>query len=348
MRNFLDRDFIKTTEGLFFCVVGSIHPFDRVISYIKYIPADLGLWGNKENKFERLLKNYTIPDLLKTFQFIEKNYPQYLFHSTKDNITITAVPHKYIKTHFMPEKKLAKLRQASELDTLQHKLIRFTKFLEEISGVSENSFGVTGSLLLDIHQPSFSDIDVIVYGKKESWTLKDALTTNRKSKSSMKYLEGKALHNWSLKKSKQYPLTIKEASRLYERKWNLGFFEDKYVSIHPAKIESEVTEKYEEKNYIPYGQVKLKAVVEDNIDSLFLPAIYQIRDVEFLSGQQFEDVKEIVTYESLYDSLAELGEKIEVKGKLEKIFETRKKRQHYRVVVGSAEGKGLEYIKLVE
>jgi predicted nucleotidyltransferase len=136
--------------------------------------------------------------------------------------------------------------------------------------------------------------------------------------------------------------------KLYERKWNIGFFEDKYVSIHPVKIESEVTEKYEEKNYIPYGQVNLKAVVDDNIDSLFLPATYLIKDVEFLSGQQLEDVTEIVTYESLYDSLAENGEKIEVKGKLEKIFEKRKNRQHYRVVVGSAEGKGLEYIKLVK
>ena len=348
MRSFRDRDFVKTTEGFFFCVVGSIHPLDRVISYIKYIPADLGIWGNKENKFERILKNYTIPDLLKTFQFIEKKYPQYLFHSPKDNITITAVPHNYIQTHFMPEKKLEKLRQASELDTLQEKLIRFTKFLEEISGVSEKSFGVTGSLLLDIHQPSFSDIDVIVYGKKESWALKNALTTNRKSKSNMKYLEGKALQDWSLKKSKYYPLTTKEAMKLYERKWNIGFFEDKYVSIHPVKIESEVTEKYEEKNYIPYGQVKLKAVVDDNIGSLFLPATYLIKDVEFLSSQQLENVTEIVTYESLYDSLAENGEKIEVKGKLEKIIEKRKNRQHYRVVVGSAEGKGLEYIKLVK
>lgn len=348
MRSFRDRDFVKTTEAFFFCVIGSIHPLDRVISYIKYIPADLGAWGNKENKFERILKNYTIPDLLKTFQFIKKKYPQYLFHSLEDNITITAVPHNYIQTHFMPEKKLAKLRQASKLDALQEKLIRFTKFLEETSGISENSFGVTGSLLLDIHQPSFSDIDVIVYGKKESWALKNALIENRKSKSYMKYLEGKTLRDWSLKKTKQYPLTTKEAKKLYERKWNIGFFEDKYVSIHPVKIESEVTEKYGEKNYIPYGQVKLKAVVDDNIDSLFLPATYLIKDVEFLSGQQLENVTEIVTYESLYDSLAENGEKIEVKGKLEKIFEKRKNRQHYRVVVGSAEGKGSEYIKLVK
>ena len=348
MRSFRDRDFLKTTEGFFFCVVGSIHPPDRVISYIKYIPADLGIWGNKENKFERILKNYTIPDLLKTFKFIGKNYPQYLFNSPKDGITITAVPYEYIQTHFIPEKKLAKLRQATELDALQEKLIRFTNFLEETSGVSENSFGVTGSLLLDIHQPSFSDIDVIIYGKKESWALKNALSTNRKAKSQIKHLEGKALQDWSLKKSKQYPLTTKEALKLYERKWNIGFFEDKYVSIHPVKIESDVTEKYEEKNYIPYGQVKLRAVVDDNIDSLFLPATYLVKDVEFLSGQQLGDVTEIVTYESLYDSLAENGDKIEVKGKLEKIFGKRNNRQHFRVVVGSVEGKGLEYIKLVE
>jgi predicted nucleotidyltransferase len=348
MRGFRDRDFLQTREGFFFCVVGPLHPPKRVISYIKYVPSESGVWGSGEKKFSRILPKYTIPNLLKTFKYLERNYPHYLFHSPVDNITITAVPHERIKEHFKPEEKMSQLRQAPKLDSLQEKLVRFTRFLGEISGVSEASFGVTGSILLDIHQPTFSDLDVTMYGAKDSWALKEALAEIRGSGMPMKRLEGKPLEEWCIKKSQDYPLTPKEALKLYERKWNLGFFEDRWVSIHPVKLENEVTEEYGEKTYIPCGQVTIEAIVRGNLDSLFLPATYQIEDVKFLHCQQLGDVAEVVSYEGLYDSLAENGETIQAKGKLEKVTEKGTSRHRYRVLVGSAEGKGKEYMKLVE
>ncbi|HSQ53289.1 MAG TPA: hypothetical protein VLM82_02490 [Acidobacteriota bacterium] len=347
MRGFRDRDFLQTSEGFFFCVVGSVHPADRVISYIKYVPSESGIWGTKEQKFSRILQKYTIPNLLQTFNYLETNYPHYLFHSPVDNITITAVPHNKIKKHFQPEQKLTQLRQTQNRDLLQEKLVKFTRFLAETAGLSENSFGVTGSLLLGIHQPTFSDIDMIVYGIKDSWILKKALTEKRDS-DAMKRLEGEALREWCVKKSKEYPLTTKEALKLYERKWNLGFFEDRWVSIHPVKIEKEVTEIYGEKTYTPCGQVTIETIVSDNVDSLFLPAIYQIEEAKFLDSRHSVNVTEVVTYESLYAGAAENGEKIRVKGKLESIKEKRNSQERYRVLVGSPEGKGTEYIKLVE
>jgi predicted nucleotidyltransferase len=264
-----------------------------------------------------------------------------------DNITITAVPHNKIKTHFQPEQKLAQLKETPNRDSLQEKLIRFTRFLAKTAGICDSSFGITGSLLLDIHQPTFSDIDLIVYGVKDSWALKKALTKKGGS-DVIKHLEGKALEEWGIKKSKEYPLTVEEAVNLYKRKWNLGFFEDRWASIHPVKLESEVTEEYGEKTFTPCGQVEIEAIVSDNVDSLFLPARYQIEDVKFLDGHPSVDVAEVVTYEGLYASAAENNERIHVKGKLEGIKEKRSSREHYRVLVGSPEGKGTEYIKRVE
>ncbi len=346
MRGFRDRDFLQTSEGFFFCVVGALHPPERVISYIKYVPSESGIWGKDEKKFSRILQKYTIPNLLETFSYLEANYPHYLFHSPVDNITITAVPHRNIKEHFKPERKLSQLRQAPQLDSLQQKLVRFTRFLEETSGVREESFGVTGSLLLDIHQPKFSDIDVTVYGVKDSWLLHKALSENRYSKMPMRRLEEKALKEWCTRKTRQYPLSPAEASKIYERKWNLGVFEDKWVSIHSVKLESEVTGEYGKLTYHPCGQVTIRAVVRNNTDSLFLPSVYKIEEVEVLEGPQLGKVTEVVSYESLYDSLAENDETIQAKGKLERVTEKGTSREHYRVLVGSPEGKGKEYIKL--
>jgi predicted nucleotidyltransferase len=346
MRGYRDRDFLQTSEELLFCVVGLVHPHKRVISYLKYVPSESGVWGRGEKRFSRIFQKYTIPNLLKTFNFLERNYPHYLYHSPVDNITLTAVPRQNIEVHFLPEQKLAQLRLALELDSLQDKLIRFSKFLEEISGVPSRSFGVTGSLLLDIHQPKFSDLDVTVYGVKNSWALRNALTESTTSETSVKRLTGKPLEEWCGKKAKQYPLTPAEASRIYERKWNLGFFEDTWCSIHPVKLESEVIERYGEKNYYPCGQVTIRAVVCDNTNSLFLPSVYYLKDVKVLEGQLLGHINEVVSYESLYDSLAENGESIVAKGKLERVVDSVTSREYYRVLVGSPEGKGKEYIKL--
>jgi len=347
MRRFRDRDFLQTKEGFFFCVVGPLHPQRRVISYLKYVPSKVGVWKKGKKRFRRVMRNYTIPNLLETFNFLERNYPHYLFHSSFYNINLTAVPQKHIAEHFKPEEKLAQLLQTSHLDPLQKKLTRFTSFLAETSNVPHDFFGVTGSILLDIHQPEFSDMDITVYGLKNSLAVKNALVKNYSLPSfPVKRLEEKTLKAWCARKARSYPLTTDEALKIYERKWNLGVFEDTMFSIHPVKLEQEVAEEYGEKTYYPMGHATIRAVVHDNTDYLFLPSVYRIEEAKIVEGPQVTDIVEVVSYESLYDSLAEVGESIEVRGKLERVVNNKANQEHHRILVGSPEGKGMEYIKL--
>jgi len=329
-------------------VVGPLHPPDRVISYLKYVPAKLGLWGKGKKRFRRAMRAYTIPSLLETFSFLERNYPQYLFQSPFYNITMTAVPHEHLAEHYKPEEKLAQLPQASRLDPLQKKLVSFTSFLAETSEVPPNFLGVTGSILLDIHQPEFSDIDITVYGLKNSLAVKEALTEAYSSASSaVKRFEGKTLKAWCESKAQRYPLTPDEALKIYERKWNLGFFENTPFSIHPVKLEQEVDEEYGDKTYYPVGPATIRAVVYENSDCLFLPSVYRVRKVNIMEGPKVADIEEVVSYEGLYDNLAEVGESIVARGKLERVVDRKTGREYHRILVGSPEGRGMEYIKLL-
>ncbi len=347
MRRFRDRDFLQTKEGFFFCVVGPLHPPDRIISYLKYVPSKFGVWGKGEKRFRRVMRSYTIPNLLETFNFLERNYPHYLFHSSFYNITLTAVPQKHITEHYKPEEKLAQLKRVSRLDALQKKVTRLASFLAEISNVPHHFFGVTGSILLNIHQAGFSDIDMTVYGLKNSLAVRKALVKNYGlSCSSAKRLKGKALKAWCARKATRYPLTYEEALKIYERKWNLGIFEGTLFSVHPVKLEREVVEEYGQKTYYPLGQATIRGVIYDNADYLFLPSVYRIGEAKIVEGPQITDIIEAVSYESLYDSLAEVGESIVVKGKLERVVDNKTGREHHRILVGSPEGKGTEYIKL--
>lgn len=348
MRKFRDRDFIQTREGFFFCVVGPFHPSDRVISYLKYVPAKLGIWGRGKKRFKRAMQTYTIPSLLETFSILEKSYPHYLFYSPFYNITMTAVPHEYVAKHYKPEEKLAQLLQASGLDSLQKKLIEFALFLAEIGNIFLDCLGVTGSILLGIHRPEFSDIDMTVYGLRNSLAVKDALIeTYSLFNSNVQRFKGDALEAWCKSKTRYYPLTFNEALQIYERKWNVGLFRNILFSIHPVKLEREVVEEYGDKIYYPIGPVTIRAVIHENTDCVFLPSVYHVQEVRVIEGAQVTDIEEVISYESLYDNLAQIGETIQVRGKLERVFDKKNGREYHRVLVGSPEGRGMEHIKVI-
>jgi len=348
MRGFRDRDYLRTKEGFFFCVVGPLHPPNRVISYLKYAPSKLGKWGKGMWRFKRVLKDYTIPSLLETFRLLEKDYPHYLFYSPFYNVLMTAVPLEYIARHYKPEEKLAQIVRAQRLDLLQKKLKKFVSLLAEKSGVEPEHFGITGSILLSIHRLSVSDLDITVCGYKNGLALKRMLIDAYSIKNSgVKQFEGSILTAWCKSKTRVHPLTFDEALQIYKRKWNLGIFEDIKFSVHPIKLEDEVMEEYANKVYEPIGEVVVGAVVHQNSDSMFLPAVYQVREAKVIKGPQATDIEEIVSYEGLYGDIAEVGETMLVKGKLEQVTDKKNKRKCHRVVVGSPEGKGTEYIKLL-
>lgn len=344
-RGFRDRDFISTKVDLLFCVVGPYHPADRVISYLKYLPHLEGKWRKGRNRFKRIMRAYTIQSLLETFDFLKVSYPKYLFFSSVYNITMTAVPREYITKHFRPEEKLRRLFRKSRLDSLQRKVVRFVSLLSELSGISVDNFGVTGSILLGIHNPVFSDMDVTIYGVESSYAVKGALTEVCSTGNfGVGRFEEEKLRNWYINKTRNHPISLAEAERIYKRKWNIGVFEGTLFSVHPIKLEQELTEKYGDKTYHPARAVTIQAVVADSEDSIFLPAIYRVREVNVKEDVE-ANIEEVVSYEGLYDSLAEKGEEIEAKGKLEHVIDNRIGREYDRVLVGSPEGKGREYIK---
>jgi predicted nucleotidyltransferase len=344
---FRDRDFIRTKEDFFFCVVGPYHPKDRTLAYVKYIPAQKGKWKDKRTHYQRVMPAYTIPNLLETFNLLQTKHPQYLFHSKFYGITMTAVPHDQIAQHYKPEEKLAQILHATNRDVLQEKLVSFISFLSGKSGVATDCFGVTGSILLDIHNLKFSDIDLAIYGLRNSLQLKETVDQIAMDSSSpLKRLERAMLDEWCRKKVEHFPLSLDDAKRIYRHKWNVGLFDSVLFSIHPVQVEEELTERFGDKTFHSKGQVTIRAVVADDSESLFLPCVYKVRDVKLLEGESDgTSIFEVVSYESLYDSLAEIGEEIVAKGKLELVHDNRNSREYYRVLVGSPEGNGREYIK---
>ncbi|MGQ9469377.1 MAG: nucleotidyltransferase domain-containing protein, partial [Nitrososphaerales archaeon] len=344
-RGFKDRDFIRTPEDFFFCVVGYLHPEDRVISYLRYLPSLNGKWGYGSARYARAMPSYTINYLLKNIKALRKDFSDYIFYSDVFNTQMSAVPHNKIKEHYRPERRLDEILRLKEPDKLQEKVIELATLTSNESGISRSYIGVTGSILINIHRP-FSDIDLVVYGRDNSLKVKDALLSlYDKKESNVQKLHGDALYKWCEEKAKNYPLTFDEAKKIYDRKWNYGLFKDTNFSIHQIRLDSEITELYGDKVFSPMGMVKIRAKVSDTSESIFLPYNYSLQRVIVEEGKKVQDIRKVVTYESLYGGIFEIDDEIIAKGRLEKVLDKRTGEVYHQVLIGSLEGKGMDYIK---
>jgi len=345
-RRYKDKDFIRTNENFFFCVVGYIHPDNSVFSYIRYVPNSSGKWGNNSARYSRRMPSYTIPYLLKNIEMLKKDFPDYVYYSKVFNTQMSAVPHERIKEYYRPEERLEQMVKLEKPDLLQIKAIKLANLVSDKSGTPVSHIGVTGSLLIGIHRPEFSDIDLIVYGRDNSLKIKETiLSLYEERRKDIGKLYGDSLNKWIKEKIRDHLLTFDEAKKLYDKKWNYGLFEGTNFSLHPVKLDSEITENYGDKIFTPMYMTKIKAKVSDISDSIFLPHTYSVQKVIIEEGSKLHDIREVTSYEGLYGGIFEIGEEIIVRGKLEKVVVKKTQEVYYRILVGSLEGKGTEYIQ---
>jgi len=334
-----DRDFIETKEGMFFCVTGYLHPPDKYTAYLKYSPAPVGKWKSGDICYSRELEYYHVGKVVDTIAYLERNYPHYVHYCPVRGIKFSMVPREYVENYYVPEERLEEIL-AVPRDLLEEEVRAFVSEIVAITGIETSDLGITGSILLGIHNPEFSDIDLLVYGLENALKVRAALKEGRSAK--IRPVTGKALEEWCASVARRFPLSYEEARYLAGRRWNYGFFEGRYFSIHPTRKDDEIRENYGDRIYREKGVARIRAIVSDANEALFTPAVYRMEDVKVLEGDEEVQhlLREIVSYEGLYRDIVDDGEEIEAKGKLESVNE-----QYYRLVIGTTMLKGEEYIK---
>jgi predicted nucleotidyltransferase len=334
-----DRDFIQTKEGMLFCVTGYLHPPDKYTAYLKYSPAPVGKWKSGGISYRRELEYYHVGKVADTIAFLKRNYPQYVHDCPVRGIKFSMVPQEYVKRYYLPEKRLREI-MVSTSDVLEEEVYAFASEIMSHAGIREEDLGVTGSILLGIHNPRFSDIDLLVYGLENALKVRAMIKEERSDR--IRGVDGKALQDWCATVAEHFPLSYEEARYLAGRRWNYGFFEGRYFSIHPTRKDAEIGENYGDRVYREKGVARVRAVVSDASESLLMPAVYRVENVEVLEGaeEMRHRLREIVSYEGLYRDVVDSGKEVDARGKLESV-----NNQYYRLVVGTTMLEGEGYIK---
>jgi predicted nucleotidyltransferase len=76
-----------------------------------------------------------------------------------------------------------------------------------------------------------------------------------------------------------------------------------------------------------------------------MPGKYKV-DFKLKHNNEEIKVEEIVTFEGFYAGIAEAGEEVLIKGKLERVENKNRNKIYFRIVIGSFEAKGKDYIKI--
>ena len=334
-----DRDLIETHEGLLFCVVGYLHPPDRYTAYLKYVPASEGKWTRGEEAYSRVVPYYHVTQVENTYNILKNKYPKYLFNCPVRNIVVSSVPHEDAFRYYHPKERLNSILREGASDTLEEKLVSLVKFLKDETGLSNSDLGVTGSILTKTHNPSFSDIDLTLHGISATNTVKQVVQDIRKVNSELEPFDDGQISEWCSDRTKRFPLSFDDLKLIARRRWNYGYFKKTYVSFHPIRLDSEIDEAYGDFTYFPKGIVFGTASISDSKESVFLPAIYKIEDID----SEFDfNIKQLVSYEGMFSDIFRVGERVEFSGILEKVSG---RDSFYRVLIGGSGSKD-SYIKL--
>jgi predicted nucleotidyltransferase len=330
-----DRDFIESVDGHMFCVVGYLHPPDGYTAYLKYVPSPGGKWERDGIRYSRSIPYYQVSQVENTYDYLKQNHTDYILKCPVRNIEISWVPLTHVKTYFKPRERVSEIKSNGAKDPLEEKMLKLTTILEESAGI-EGSIGVTGSILTKTHNPEFSDIDLTVYGQDESFRLKETLNKLKDESEEVNTISEQEKGEWIINRLGKYELDAQDLMRAAEKRWNFGYFDGVYFSIHPIRIDAAIIEDYRDNTYHRVGKVAGTAVISDSSESIYLPALYKITDCEPCT-----EVSRIISFEGLYGSLFERGEKIDFNGILE---EVRGKNPHKRIIIGGA-GSPDSYIK---
>jgi len=317
-----DRDAVETPEGIVFRVYGYDHPPRAYICDAEYAKETIYRSSEgravREGARGRYYKFYEDEGL----RFVKQRFPQYTLVHRALKEPVVAVEEGVGELRRTDE-RLHQLLEAVE-DPLIEALKELLDHVQSRSTLKPSNFGVFGSLQHGFHHPSYSDIDLVVYGRRELRELRGLLSEAYREASPLKneFEEPFKPGRWRFQH-----YSLEEFLQHQRRKLIYGLFKPKSlprwvkVEFEPVRSWSEVVNEYElYSDVVKEGMVTVVARVLRDDDAGFMPSIYEVEVEEVVEGpREASEVQRVVSYVEEFRLQAFKDERILVKGWLEKL-----------------------------
>jgi predicted nucleotidyltransferase len=324
-----EGELIETDDKVIFDVKGLVHPPDKVIAFPRYIPTAEGTRKGIGTLYSKVY------NLAERFQYLKKNTPELIVDDPVFGETLCEVPVDRITKHYKPIEKIAELRKAKNLHSLERKAILLAESLKETSGIPWSSIGISGSIMVGLYTRK-SDIDPLVYGAKNCRKAYTALENLVQDGSSLfKRYSREELHELFDFRSKDTMMSFEDFAMVERRKAFQGKFDGVDYFVRFVKDWDEISEKYGDVCYKNGGYARITATVADVAQALFTPCAYTLEKVKVTDGPVLKPIREIVSFRGRFCEQAKTGERIVAQGKVEHVKDMRNNNEHYRMIIGN-------------
>jgi predicted nucleotidyltransferase len=157
VENLVEGYFVITKDNLVFEIKGVIHPRDRVIAYLRYVPTT-GMGSDSDIGYRKVY------ELTERETYLQNNYPSYLWFSDPHGRVVQSVHRDRIESILDPVDCLTNFRSSvDKISDLEQASVNLAEKLVKSTGIEWMDIGITGSQLVGIARED-SDIDLVVYG----------------------------------------------------------------------------------------------------------------------------------------------------------------------------------------
>jgi predicted nucleotidyltransferase len=309
--------FVKTTDDLVFEVKGVVHPKNRIIAYLRYVPSSDSRTGFRKvyNLSEREI-------------YLREKYPDYLWTSESHGRTVQSVPKGKTSTILNPVDFLAQLRNSDNITPLERETITLTEKLVETTEIRWNDIGLTGSQLVGVATED-SDIDLVVYGLKACRKFYSGLSTMIGNIPEIKRYSGQLLEDHVSFRWETHSLSRPLLLEVEKEKLLQGLIGRYHFFIRLVKTPSDLDYVYGDLSSQMMGYQKVSGKILSSHDSIFTPCEYQVE-----CDDSKVQLKKLVSYRGRFTEQVSAGDQFEAFGRLESVTDHRTGEQHMRLMLG--------------
>jgi len=334
--------FIKSVDDLIFDVKGLSHPQDRIISFVRYVPAKF-----YENTQKSFTKGYSkLYDLLERYAFLHQNFPQYIYEDPMGRGLLQAVAKKDIIEVYDPVQRLQQITKTEreELDSLEKLAQELTNKIVEHCDIDSEYFGITGSIMINLHSEK-SDLDLVVYGKRDGTKVYQGMSHIFENYDNISRYTDKELKTLWRDRGQEDQIDFDSFLKSEKNKQLQGTISNIDFYIRLVLLPDEFYEPYEQTKITSLGEYEIEATIENDDHSIFTPCIYHLKDV-IIKNEKIEESTppdRIFSVRGRYCDIAKTGERITARGKLEQVKIVNQK-EYYQLTLGSSRNEFMKKI----
>ncbi len=330
---------METKEGLFFTIVGYLHPPDSYTAYLKYRPNQKGKWEREGVHYQRMMQVYSAAEVQTSSNWLLENHPEYIKLDPVRAIKLPLIPRENIVAHYLPEIRMTEIIHSPQ-DSLESKTKALVTLLSEASGVEKTRFGISGSILLEIHNPMFSDIDLLVYGQDNAQHVR-AVMDELFGENKVKPYSGEEIQAWQLRQVRTLGIPARYAEQIAWSHWQRGRFSKTAFSITPVRMDGEIMNQYGDETFSPVESVEFTATIIEDESNLFVPARYLVSDINIEEGYtELPALTEVVCFEGIFSAVFHKNDRVRIRGMVEAVRDKNGNVLRNHVIVGTLSAQG--------